>query len=106
MNIENQIDALKAKIELLEKRKALMESKSISDEKVNSICTEIGQRLSQMREVSGLRQQDLCEIVGLSRTTISNIERGEHSPTIPTLIKICSAIGCRISDIIKDEDIL
>jgi len=105
VNLDQEIDKLKQKIDLLEKRKSLIESKSISNEKLNLIQSEIGCRVKHLRKISGLKQEDLCDIVGLSRTSISNIESGKHCPTLPTLLKICCAIGCNISDIIKDGDL-
>lgn len=58
-----------------------------------------------LKRSSGLQQQELSDLIGCSRTSVSNIERGEHMPTLPTLFRIVVAIGCNVSDLLKDSDI-
>lgn len=105
MNIDQQIELYKQKIELLEQKKSLIQGKQLSPDQLRSIEQKISERIKQMRKVSGLQQQELSDLIGCSRTSVSNIERGEHMPTLPTLLRIVVAIGCNISDILKDSDI-
>ncbi len=105
MNIDQQIELYKQKIELLEQKKSLIQGKQLSPAQLRSIEQKISERIKQMRKVSGLGQQELSELIGCSRTSVSNIERGEHMPTLPTLLRIIVAIGCNVSDILKDSDI-
>lgn len=105
MNIDAEIEILKQKIELLEQKKSLIQGKQLTQEQLNAIEQKISKRIKQMRKVSGVQQHELSELIGCSRTSISNIERGEHMPTLPTLLRIVVAIGCNISDILKDSDI-
>ena len=105
MNIDQQIELYKQKIELLEQKKSLIQGKQLSPDQLRSIEQKISERIKQMRKVSGLGQQELSELIGCSRTSVSNIERGEHMPTLPTLLRIIIAIDCNVSDILKDSDI-
>lgn len=105
MNIYQQIELYKQKIELLEQKKSLIQGKQLSPEQLRSIEQKISKRIKQMRKASGIQQHELSELIGCSRTSVSNIERGEHMPTLPTLLRIVVAIGCNVSDIIKDSDI-
>lgn len=105
MNIDQQIELYKQKIELLEQKKSLIQGKQLNPDQLRSIEQKISKRIKKMRKVSGLGQQELCELIGCSRTSVSNIERGEHMPTLPTLLRIVVAIGCNISDILKDSDV-
>lgn len=105
MNIDAEIESLKQKIELLEKKKSLIQGKQLTPDQLRSIEQKISKRIKQMRKASGLQQQELSELIGCSRTSVSNIERGEHMPTLPTLLRIVVAIGCNVSDILKDSDI-
>ena len=50
------------------------------------------------RASKDMTQQELAEVVGVSRQTINAIEKGEYNPTI----KLCRAI-CRILDRTLDE---
>ena len=43
---------------------------------------EIGKRLKEARESSGLTQSDVEEMTGINRVTISNIERGQKKLTL------------------------
>lgn len=105
MNIDAQIEEYKQKIELLEQRKRLIQGKQLTQDQLNAIEQKISVRIKQLRKASGLQQQELSDLIGCSRTSVSNIERGEHMPTLPTLLRIVVAIGCNVSDILKDSDI-
>jgi len=105
LNIDQQIELYKQKIELLEQKKGLIQGKQLSPAQLRGIEQKISERIKQMRKVSGLGQQELSELIGCSRTSVSNIERGEHMPTLPTLLRIIVAIGCNVSDILKNTDI-
>lgn len=55
---------------------------------MNDLNRKIGQRIKELRERYGLRQQDLAKMFGLSRPTISLIESGERKISIEELIRI------------------
>jgi transcriptional regulator with XRE-family HTH domain len=61
------------------------------------ILEEIGKRLKKIRVQHNLTQQALCEEVGLSVTTISQIEQGK-STTVESLIRILMRLN-RIKDL-------
>lgn len=63
----------------------------------------IRQRLSKIRKSKGLTQQQLSEISGISTSTISNLESGENSYTLRTLIRYAEALGYEL-DIEKKRD--
>ena len=43
-----------------------------------------------------ISQQDLAEMAGISRMNYVRIEREDYSPSLKTLIKICSVLGLRL----------
>lgn len=55
-------------------------------------------KLKAARAGKDLSQQELADLVGVSRQTISAIEKGDYNPTI----KLCRAI-CRTLDKSLDE---
>ena len=55
-------------------------------------------RLKSARAAKDLSQEELAKAVGVSRQTISAIEKGDYNPTIRLCVKIC-----RILDRTLDE---
>jgi transcriptional regulator with XRE-family HTH domain len=63
-------------------------------------------RLTAIRKSRGLTQKQLSEISGLSTATISNIETGQNSYTLRSLIRYAEALGYEIDiskKVQKDE---
>ena len=50
-----------------------------------------------------LSQQQLAERVGVSRQTISAIEKGDYNPTINLCIAICKALNKTLDDLFWEE---
>lgn len=49
-------------------------------------------RLKSARAAKDLSQQELADLVGVSRQTISAIEKGDYNPTLNLCIAICKAV--------------
>ena len=56
-------------------------------------------RLKAARAGMDLSQQELAERVGVSRQTISAIEKGDYNPTINLCIAICKALGKTLDEL-------
>jgi transcriptional regulator with XRE-family HTH domain len=56
---------------------------------------ELGERIRSLRQAANLKQADLSQSAGISRDTLSRLERGAPVDT-PTLLKVLSALGYRI----------
>ena len=56
-------------------------------------------RLKAARAGLDLSQQELAERVGVSRQTISAIEKGDYNPTINPWIAICKALGKTLDEL-------
>ncbi|QIM19474.1 helix-turn-helix transcriptional regulator [Leucobacter coleopterorum] len=52
----------------------------------------LASQVRQLRQGAGMKQQDLADLVGISRQALSNIERGA-TPQIENLRKIYEALG-------------
>ena len=61
-------------------------------------------RLKSARAAKDLSQDDLAKLCGVSRQTISAIEKGDYNPTIRLCIAICKALGVTLDDIFWEED--
>lgn len=57
---------------------------------------QFGENLSKYRKISGLSQEKLGLIVGLHRTTIGEIERGEQNISLINLVKIAGVLEIKI----------
>ncbi len=62
------------------------------------IRKEIGTRIKQIREISGLSQEKFAERCNLDRTYINSLENGRRNISVDTLAKICDAFGISYLD--------
>lgn len=51
-----------------------------------------------LRKKEGMSQQQLADMVGVSRNTISSIETGQFNPTAKLALVLCVALGQRFED--------
>lgn len=56
-------------------------------------------RLKAARAARDLSQQQLAELVGVSRQTINAIEKGDYNPTIRLCLAICKALDKTLDDL-------
>ena len=56
--------------------------------------TDLGKNITEIREDRGLTQEELSEIIGVSRKTISNWETANKKPRLQDLLKLCDALSC------------
>jgi putative transcriptional regulator len=61
-------------------------------------------KLKAARAGHDLSQQELAELVGVSRQTINAIEKGEYNPTIKLCRAICRALGATLNDLFWEEN--
>src|SRR4051794_41804818 len=65
----------------------------------------LGPRVKLLREAMGLSLRDLAERSGVSAPMLSQVERGETSPTIALAAKIADGLELRLSQLLRlDED--
>ena len=62
-------------------------------------------RLREYRARLGVNQQEMGALVDTSRQTISQIERGDYSPSVTLALKITKVCNAKVEDIfIFEED--
>lgn len=59
--------------------------------------------LKSARAAKDLSQQQLAELVKVSRQTISAIEKGDYNPTINLCIAICKALDKTLDELFWEE---
>ena len=57
---------------------------------------EIGKAIKHRRETLGLTIRDLSDLTGLSKTTITQVEKGSTNPTFEVLQKIFEYLNLEI----------
>jgi len=61
--------------------------------------TRFGANVVSLRERRKLTQEKLAEKVGVSARYIQSVEAGEYFPSLPTLVRLRSALRCDWADI-------
>ena len=62
----------------------------------------VGNRIKEAREQAHLTQEDLAEIVDISPTHMSVIERGAKTPRLDTFVKIVNALKLSSDALLQD----
>ena len=60
--------------------------------------------LKEYREKLGINQQEMGALVGVSRQTVSQIERGGYAPSVALALKLAKICGVTVEDIFWYED--
>lgn len=53
-----------------------------------------GAAVRAVRTEDGIAQETLAHLAGIERSHMGKIERGEHVPTLPLILKIARALKC------------
>ena len=64
----------------------------------------IGARVKALREASSLSLRDLAERSGVSAPMLSQVERGETSPTLTVAARIASGLDLRLSQLLRLDE--
>ena len=59
----------------------------------------LNNNLKEHRARLGLNQQQLGSLAGVSRQTISQIERGDYSPSVTLALKLAHICSVKVEDI-------
>ena len=61
-------------------------------------------RLKERRAALGVNQQELGRLAGVSRQTISLIERGDYSPSVTLALTLAKICGVTVEDMFSLEE--
>ena len=65
------------------------------------VLVKLGARLSQIRKIKGLSQQELAALIEYEKSHMSRLERGGTNPTYLTLMKVAKALDISISELLE-----
>jgi len=60
--------------------------------------------LKEHRAQLGVNQQEMGQMAGVSRQTISQIERGDYSPSVTLALKLAKLCNVKVEDIFEYEE--
>ena len=63
----------------------------------------LGENIYKLRKLKELSQEELAEVIGVSRQTISNWELGETSPNPEQLKLLSKVLGVSVDELINNE---
>ena len=63
-----------------------------------------GERIHALRDAMGLSLRDLAERSGVSAPMLSQVERGETSPTIAVAAKIAAGLDLTLSQLLRLDE--
>ena len=61
-------------------------------------------KLKSARAAKDLSQQQLADLVGVSRQTINAIEKGDYNPKIRLCLSICRALDKTLDELFWEEE--
>ncbi len=61
-------------------------------------------RIEELRNAKGVRQEELAKELGVSRQTISSLENGRYNPSILLAYKVAVFFGLTIEEVFIFEE--
>lgn len=61
-------------------------------------------RIEEIRKERGILQEELAKVLGVSRQTISSLERGRYNPSIFLAYNIAAYFGMTIEEVFIFEE--
>lgn len=74
-------------------------------ERPDAILSHLPARLKQARQSKGLSLDAVARLSGVSRSMVSQIERGESSPTVATLWNLTRALQVDFAGLLEDQPV-
>ena len=58
-------------------------------------------QIKERRAERGLTQQEVAQLVGVSRQSIISIEQGRYVPSLPLALKFAQVFQCAVDDLFR-----
>lgn len=63
-----------------------------------------GKAIRKFRVAAGFSQEKLAELADIHRTYVGDVERGERNISIINMAKIASALGVKMSELVREME--
>jgi DNA-binding XRE family transcriptional regulator len=71
---------------------------------VSKLYLHIGTQIAETRQRTWMSQECLARAVGVSRSTISTIEKGAQQVYVHTLVKIAAVLKINLENLLPDNE--
>ena len=78
---------------------------TIEDENQASGQLEVGQKIKEIRSKRGISQSELAKLVGVTSSTISQVESNSIYPSLPALVKMAEVLSVQVSSFFGAEPV-
>ena len=62
----------------------------------------VGERIAQLRRQAGLSQEQLGDLLGVSRQAVSKWERGDFDPSTSNLLALAKLFGISAEELLRN----
>ncbi|MBE6793564.1 MAG: helix-turn-helix transcriptional regulator [Ruminococcaceae bacterium] len=69
------------------------------------MAKELGEKLKQLRELSGFTQENIGKLLSVDRSTYSNYERSVTEPDVSTLKKLAKVFSVDLNFLLSSNDV-
>jgi putative transcriptional regulator len=59
----------------------------------------MGKRVYELRKAVGINQDNVADVLNISRTSVVNIEAGRHGMSADNIVMICRLFNCTPNDL-------
>lgn len=70
-------------------------------DEISTASNYLAQNISNLRKVKSFSQQQLAQLAGIPRSTLTNIESGTGNPSLNNLIRISAALGVGVEELLS-----
>lgn len=71
---------------------------------IHPFYVELGEEIRRRREALGMTQSTLATHLGLSRTSVTNIERGRQPVLVHQLYRVAQVLKIKVTDLLLPEE--
>ena len=68
---------------------------------VSEIHKKFGMRVKKLRKEKDMSQEELAFQIGVDRSYMGFVERGERNPTLDKIVKIANSLNISLSELFK-----
>ncbi len=61
----------------------------------------VGKKIAELRQAKHLTQEKLAYGIGIAKSYLGYIERGESNPSLETLLLVAEGLECELEEILK-----
>ena len=73
--------------------------------KDRALAESVGTAMRNRRQLLEVSQEAFADNIGMHRTYYSALERGEVNLTLRTLRRVCSGLGVKVWEVLKDAEV-